>query len=155
MSQETQKEQEEPMDSQKLKSALKKQTKKEVKSGEIKKEKKTSRSAKAHLFFPVGRCHRLLRNGRYAERIGAGAPIFLAAILEYLTAEILELSGNASLDNSRKRITPRHLQLAIRGDEELSSVLSKVLILNGGVIPHIEEKLLPQRASSKKSQDEK
>lgn len=76
-----------------------------------------SRSAKAGLAFPVGRVHRLLRKGNYAQRVGAGAPVYLAAVLEYLAAEILELAGNAARDNKKTRIIPRHLQLAIRNDE--------------------------------------
>uniref|UniRef100_A0A8C8YBK6 Histone H2A n=1 Tax=Panthera leo TaxID=9689 RepID=A0A8C8YBK6_PANLE len=80
--------------------------------------KAKSRSFKAGLQFPVGRVHRLLRKGNYAERVGAGAPVYLAAVLEYLTAEILELAGNAARDNKKTRIIPRHLQLAIRNDEE-------------------------------------
>ena len=58
--------------------------------------KSTSSSAKAGLQFPVGRMRRYLRNGRYAARIGAGAPVYMAAVMEYLVAEILELSGNAA-----------------------------------------------------------
>ena len=80
--------------------------------------KSQSRSAKAGLQFPVGRVHRLLKKGNYAQRVGAGAPVYLAAVLEYLAAEILELAGNAARDNKKTRIIPRHLQLAIRNDEE-------------------------------------
>ena len=58
--------------------------------------KSKSRSTRAGLQFPVGRIHRLLRKGNYAERVGAGAPVYLAAVLEYLSAEILELAGNAA-----------------------------------------------------------
>ena len=49
--------------------------------------KAKSRSARAGLQFPVGRVHRFLRKGNYAQRIGAGAPVYLAAVLEYLAAE--------------------------------------------------------------------
>uniref|UniRef100_A0A8C8SAP5 Histone H2A n=1 Tax=Pelusios castaneus TaxID=367368 RepID=A0A8C8SAP5_9SAUR len=83
---------------------------------------KTTKSAKAGLQFPVGRVHRLLKRGNYAERIGAGAPVYLAAVLEYLTAEILELSGNAARENKKSRIGPRHIQLAVRNDEELNKL---------------------------------
>lgn len=101
-----------------------------------------SRSFRAGLQFPVGRIHRHLREGRYAERIGAGAPVYLAAVLEYLVAEILELAGNASRDNKRTRIIPRHIQLAIRNDEELNKLLSDVTIASGGVLPNIHSVLL-------------
>ena len=73
--------------------------------------KAVSRSSKAGLQFPVGRVARYLKKGRYATRIGAGAPVYLAAVLEYLTAEVLELAGNAARDNKKNRIIPRHIQL--------------------------------------------
>ena len=86
------------------------------KRGKVKGKAK-SRSSRAGLQFPVGRIHRLLRKGNYAERVGAGAPVYLAAVMEYLAAEVLELAGNAARDNKKTRIIPRHLQLAIRNDE--------------------------------------
>ena len=113
--------------------------------------KSTTRSAKAGLQFPVGRVHRHLRTGRYAARVGAGAPVYLAAVLEYLAAEILELAGNASRDNKKRRIVPRHIQLAIRNDEELNKLLGGVTIASGGVLPNIHAVLLPKKAKGGKS----
>ncbi|KAB1671637.1 hypothetical protein FNE68_29680, partial [Klebsiella pneumoniae] len=108
-----------------------------------------SRSSKAGLAFPVGRVHRHLRKGNYAQRVGAGAPVYLAAVLEYLAAEILELAGNAARDNKKTRIIPRHLQLAIRNDEELNKLLGHVTIAQGGVLPNIHQNLLPQKTGKK------
>ena len=71
--------------------------------------KAKSRSSRAGLQFPVGRIHRLLRKGNYAERVGAGAPVYLAAVMEYLAAEVLELAGNAARDNKKTRIIPRYV----------------------------------------------
>ena len=109
----------------------------------------TSRSAKAGLQFPVGRMARYLRQGGFAKRVGAGAPVYMAAVLEYLTAELLELAGNAAKDNKRSRVTPRHIQLAIRNDEELNKFLSGVTVAQDGVLPNIHAVLLPKTKGKK------
>ncbi|KAL7136497.1 hypothetical protein ABFS83_10G035100 [Erythranthe nasuta] len=109
------------------------------------KKKSVSRSTKAGLQFPVGRIGRYLKKGRYAQRVGSGAPVYLAAVLEYLAAEVLELAGNAARDNKKNRITPRHFLLAVRNDEELGKLLAGVTIAYGGVLPNINPVLLPKK----------
>lgn len=104
---------------------------------------KTSRSQKAGLQFPVGRISRFMKRGKYADRVGAGAPVYLSAVLEYLAAEVLELAGNAAKDYKKSRIIPRHIQLAVRNDEELNKLLSNTHIVSGGVLPFIHNSLLP------------
>lgn len=119
------------------------------KGGRGKSDKKAqSKSSKAGLAFPVGRISRFLRKGRYTARVGSGAPIYLAAILEYLVAEVLELAGNAAKDNKKGRIIPRHILLAVRNDEELNKLFGNVTIAQGGVLPNIQSALVK---SSKKT----
>ena len=110
--------------------------------------KAQSRSSRAGLQFPVGRLSRFLRKGQYSKRVGGGAPVYLAAVLEYLAAEILELAGNAARDNKRTRIIPRHIQLAVRNDEELNKLLGGVTIAQGGVLPNIHAVLLPKKKAA-------
>uniref|UniRef100_A0A8C7WW87 Histone H2A n=1 Tax=Oryzias sinensis TaxID=183150 RepID=A0A8C7WW87_9TELE len=88
--------------------------------GGKKKVTKLSRSSRAGVIFPVGRMMRYLRTGTHKYRIGMGAPVYMAAVIEYLAAEILELAGNAARDNKKGRITPRHIKLAVANDEELN-----------------------------------
>uniref|UniRef100_A0A453SSN3 Histone H2A n=1 Tax=Aegilops tauschii subsp. strangulata TaxID=200361 RepID=A0A453SSN3_AEGTS len=117
--------------------------------------KSVTRSVKAGLQFPVGRIGRYLKNGRYAKRVGTGAPVYLAAVLEYLAAELLELAGNAAKDNKKSRIVPRHLLLAVRNDQELGRLLAGVTIAHGGVLPNINPVLLPKRTAEKEPKEGK
>merc|ERR1711959_215093 len=104
--------------------------------------KKITRAQKAGLQFPVGRVHRFIK-----QRAASGGRVG-GTSAEYLTAEVLELAGNASKDLKVKRINPRHLQLAIRGDEELDTLI-KATIAGGGVIPHIHKSLMPKAGGKK------
>ena len=65
--------------------------------------KAKSRSSHAGLQFPVGQIHRLLCKGNYAQRVGAGAPVYMAAVMEYLAAKILEFAGNTKKNKPTRR----------------------------------------------------
>lgn len=101
--------------------------------------KNTSRSAKAGLIFPIARIGSLLRKGQYASRVSASAAVYAAAVLEYLTAELLELSASALAAGAKKgkklrRISPRTITLAVRSDADLGALLKDVTISRGGVL---------------------
>ncbi|KAL9412948.1 hypothetical protein AB3S75_041583 [Citrus x aurantiifolia] len=119
------------------------------------KKQSVSRSVKAGLQFPVGRIGRFLKKGRYSQRVGSGAPVYMAAVLEYLAAEVLELAGNAARDNKKKKIIPRHVQLAVRNDEELGKLLTGVTIASGGVLPNINPVLLPKKTNESVAKEPK
>ena len=110
---------------------------------------RTSQSFRAGLTFSVGRINRYIRKGRYSRRLGRTAAVYHAAVLEYLTAEVLELAGNAARDNKKTRITPRHICLAIRNDEELNKRWEHITIAQGGVLPNIMSVLVPQKKEPK------
>lgn len=103
---------------------------------------KRTKASRAGLVFPVGRILRYMRRDLVKHRIGAGAPVYMGAVLEYLCAEVLELAGKAARDNKKRIIAPRHLLLAVANDNELSRLLQGVTISAGGVLPQIHPVLL-------------
>ena len=56
--------------------------------------KQVSRSSKAGLQFPVGRIARYLKKGKFATRIGAGAPVYLVSVMSTFVSASTDLSPN-------------------------------------------------------------
>lgn len=109
------------------------------------------RESRAGLLFSVARCEERIRQLCVTKRVAAGAPVYLAGVIEYLCSEVLELAGNASRDNKKKRIKPRHIMIAIQNDWELSR-LYKHSFMDGGVLPSIHATFV--KVSKKKAKKE-
>lgn len=120
------------------------------KSPKTRKAKSTgTKKAASSTGFPVGRIGSLLRRGSFHKRIGAGAPVFLAAVLEYVTAELMELAANAAKENKKSRITPRTIQLAVANDNELGGLFQNVTLASGGVVPNLRSALTEKKKAKK------
>ncbi|KAG7093666.1 hypothetical protein E1B28_007325 [Marasmius oreades] len=109
-----------------------------------------NKTKRAGLQFPVTRIHRRLKVATEKPRVSFGSAVYTASVLEYLVAEMVELAGNACRDVSKVRITPCHLQLAVRNDDELNHLLKDVVIVEGGVLPHIAPELLKKTGTTNK-----
>lgn len=111
---------------------------------------KHSKADKAGLTFSVSRTAKIFypKVAVLNIRKSPGGAVYLAAALEYLCAEVLEFAGNAARDSKKVSIKPKHIQLAIRNDEELNKLVGNA-ILQGGVIPNIHSALLPKKGKTK------
>jgi histone H3/H4 len=115
--------------------------------------KGSSRQGKAGIIFPPSIAEKFLRNFGYSKvMVTSTAPVFLAAVLEYLVAEILILASKSATNNKRMRITIRDLQLSVGEDQELSTLFDKlnVSFLGGGVVPYIHSCLITKKTRKKK-----
>merc|ERR1712169_96712 len=97
------------------------------------------------LSFPCSRVTRHCRKAKVAKRISKRTGVFASAVMEYIAAEVLELAGNACKERKKLTIFPKHLQTAIRSDEELNEFLRTVTIRNAHVLPHINEALIKKK----------
>jgi histone H3/H4 len=104
--------------------------------------KHEARQDRAGIVFPVGRIERHLRTRRYAKRVGTYASTYLAAVLEYIVAELLEVASKECREAGRNRIVPRCILLGIRNDEELNRMFHNAAIPNAGVLPNIHAVLM-------------
>ena len=123
-----------------------------------------SSSTKAGLQFPVGRIRSFLRDTYGFNLISRHGSVAIAAVLEYICAEVLELSGNAARDNGKVVVMSRHVFLGVANDEELKKLFlaGGSVIAKGGVMPNIHAVLLPpkkdkegQASASKKASSKK
>ena len=111
--------------------------------------KAVATATRAGLLFSVPRVTKLMRRDRLAATVGTRPAVVMAAVMEYIASEILELAGNLSQDAGVVRVTPRHIMLAIANDEELSKVISGAIFHESGVAPNLEPALLPQKKGAK------
>ncbi|XP_063544362.1 uncharacterized protein LOC134752622 [Cydia strobilella] len=116
--------------------------------------KNKTRSSKAGLIFPVGRILRILKSGNYSRKVGIGASVYLAGVAEYLSTEIMDLAAQAAQDNNRSRISPRHILLAVKNDDELRKLQAGIVISEGGVLPSIHQELLPKKTVKAGAQED-
>eukprot|EP01083_Nonionella_stella_P068733 182706_1 len=84
-----------------------------------------TKSQRAGLQFPVSRIQTMIKNGNYTNRVNEGAAVYLTAVLEYITAEVLELAGNSCKDCKRRRIQDKHIFMAFDQDDELKELITK------------------------------
>ena len=110
------------------------------------KDHKISRNRRAKLQFSVSKMESILRSHstKSIRRVSDSAPVYLAAVVEYIVAELLELSGNAARNSKLSRITPRNIMTAIHSDPEFNILFKKKGILGTGVLPNIHRVLLPK-----------
>ncbi|XP_010078968.1 PREDICTED: histone H2A-beta, sperm-like, partial [Pterocles gutturalis] len=102
------------------------------------KKSRSSRSSRAGLLFPVSRVDKQLRRGGFAERFGASAPVYLAAVLQWVTHKTMDAAGKISKKSNQQRISPLHLHRAV----QKSSVLKQLL---RGSVPRRRGRAVPQR----------
>lgn len=126
---------------------------KSVEKFATKDDKNKSRQGKAGIIFPPSIAEKFLRNfGVSNIMVTKNAPIYMAAVLEYITVDILQLCVDMANDNKRVRITIRDLELSVNTDYELTSLFDKCSIsfIGGGVIPSIHQSLLMKKPRKKK-----
>ncbi|XP_037009553.2 histone H2A-Bbd type 2/3-like [Artibeus jamaicensis] len=87
-----------------------------------------TRTSRAELLFSVSHVERLLREGHYARHLTSSAPVFLAAIIQYLTATVLQLAGNEAQRSGCRRITPELVDMAIHNNALISVFFEGVIV---------------------------
>lgn len=78
----------------------------------------------------------MLKRGLYSRRVGASAAVYLASALESIIEDIVECAASQADIQKKHALTPRHIQLGIRQDPELSKLFSNCSINMGGILPH-------------------
>ena len=117
------------------------------------KKQSVSKQQKAGLHFPIGRIGRLLKNTSKMKRCGVASSVYLTAVLEYCTSEVLELSGNICRDSKRKRLTPEDISMAVRGDPELAKLCAGMSVITGNKLQFDSSILKPPPKKSKKTEE--
>ena len=92
-----------------------------------------SGNSRAGIIFSPARCNRYLKQGRYSQRFGQSAGVFMAGVLEYLCAEVLDLAHQVCTEQKKKTLQPKHLNLAFRTDQELGLLMHHATFTSSSV----------------------
>jgi histone H2A len=115
-----------------------------------------SRSGRAGLTFPVGRVARMMRAHLVKpRRLSDKAPVYMAAVLQYLVAELLVAANEHATARKARRINQSDINLGVRGnerlhvhgDDDLARLFSGRVVSRGGEPPFIHTAL--QRRATK------
>lgn len=108
------------------------------------------RGTRAGLHLEASRIKKSMRAGNYSRKYGGNTDLYLAGIVEYIVSEILSGAGMIAKESKRNRLTPRAIQLCIQNDEDLAAFFKGRTIRQGGVVPYINERLLPKKRKTAK-----
>ena len=108
--------------------------------------KQVTASSRAGVVFPVGRLRTYMKKLKVAKNVGAGSAVYMAAVLEYMTAELLELAGNYTTHHKKKTINPRAIFMGIKQDAELDLLLADSMVSGGGVKEFVDPRLRQGKA---------
>ena len=86
-----------------------------------------------------------MKHGLYAKRTSKDAAVFLASVLEYITSEVVEVAGQLTMNDSKVTMTPKHINLGMRSDHELSKLAASMIVSQGGTLSNINEDLFPKK----------
>ncbi|GAB0177403.1 histone H2A-beta, sperm-like [Grus japonensis] len=115
------------------------------------KKSRSSRASRAGLLFSVSRVDRQLRRGRFAERFGARAPVYLAAVLQWVTHKTMDVAGKISKKSKQQRISPSHLQTAVQKNSVLKQLLRVGVPRGGGrAVPQSQRVASPSKKKTTK-----
>lgn len=103
------------------------------------KQPSASRSKKAGLTMPVSRINRHLKISKLMDRVGSSTPVYMAAVVEYIIAEVIEIAGNKVKNDGRKRMTPADVAYAIRTDRELNKLMEGYRFFCGDKVTKVTE----------------
>jgi histone H2A len=100
------------------------------------------KEAKAGILFPVGKINKRMQNSKWTDRVGGTAPIWVAAVCDYITREIVQQASDACKEGGKhKRLQPRDVILAVRNDPDLHRLFAGVKILVGDKLKNVTDEV--------------
>jgi len=115
--------------------------------------KHSARQQKAGILFPPSITEKFLRDFDFSKMMVTRlAPVYFAAVLEYLASYLLERSSALANGEKHIRITIRDLELSVRQDSELTLLWERcnLSFIGGGVVPNIHPSLLVKKPRKKR-----